>query len=129
VDHPQLHRGRGPPQPRNRPPAFAEASVAPSRDEILDNARAVGRRLEELSFRAPGEAHWFAANGQAAPPWSLTLAGLAPSRPASCSASARSARPRLSKVLRGASATLVKTRTRCRQGGRRYRTDECRRRG
>ncbi len=37
------------------PPAFSEAAVAPSRDEILETARAVGRRLEELSFRAPGK--------------------------------------------------------------------------
>ncbi|HEX4965781.1 MAG TPA: type 2 lanthipeptide synthetase LanM family protein [Thermoanaerobaculia bacterium] len=62
--------------PADAPPAFSEAPVAPSRDEILETARAVGRRLEELSFRAPGEAHWFAAKGQAAPPWNLTLAGL-----------------------------------------------------
>jgi type 2 lantibiotic biosynthesis protein LanM len=63
--------------PDHAPPEFAEAEVAPSRDEILDAARAVGRRLEELALRAPGEAHWLSAQGYGqGAGWSLALSGL-----------------------------------------------------
>jgi len=62
--------------PDHAPPAFAEAAP-PSRSEILAAALAVGRRLEELALRAPGEAHWLGAqvSGQGTQS-SLKLAGL-----------------------------------------------------
>jgi len=63
--------------PDHAPPEFAEASEGPSRNEVLEAARAVGRRLEELALRAPGEAHWLGAQVYGTgTDWSLALAGL-----------------------------------------------------
>ena len=49
----------------------------PSREELLEAARGVGRRLEEMALRGPGEAHWLAVQSQGpGTPWALDVTGL-----------------------------------------------------
>ncbi|HSG39941.1 MAG TPA: type 2 lanthipeptide synthetase LanM, partial [Thermoanaerobaculia bacterium] len=47
----------------------------PSRDEILAAAVDIGRRLEEIAFRGPRDAHWFAPD-TVGNTWTLRPAGL-----------------------------------------------------
>ncbi len=49
----------------------------PSGEEILEVARAVGRRLEEMALRGEGEAHWLCVQSQGpGTPWALDVTGL-----------------------------------------------------
>jgi type 2 lantibiotic biosynthesis protein LanM len=65
-------KGQDPP-----PYQLDRGTTGPSREEILEAARGVGKRLEEMALRGPGEAHWLGVQSQGpGTPWGLDVTGL-----------------------------------------------------